>query len=230
MAEDRQNLDQDQSPEALEDSLSKTEVLLEENKDLISKVLIGIAILVGGYFVYNNWVAEPAEKAAFDDVWQAQKYFEQDSVQKAIEEFDFVASEHSGTKAGNMANLYLGLSQLKSGEFDAALTSLENFEATGKLFPGLKVGLIGDCHSELDETEEAVANYKKAAKLLDSKSVSPYFLKKAGILLEQSGDVDGAIDVYELAVNTYLKDAAPTVQSVKNEMEKLLARAKAKAN
>ena len=154
MAEDKKGLKQDQAPEALEDSLNKTEVLLEENKDLISKVLIGIAVLVSGYFVYNNWVAEPAEKAAFDDVWQAQKYFERDSVEKAIEEFDFVASEHSGTKAGNMANLYLGLSQLKSGEFDAALNSFENFEATGKLFPGLKVGLIGDCHSELEATEE----------------------------------------------------------------------------
>ena len=29
------------------------------------------------------------------------------SVQKAIEEFDYVASEHSGTKAGNLANLYV---------------------------------------------------------------------------------------------------------------------------
>ena len=226
MAEDK-DLNEGQAPEGLDDSLSKTEVLLEENKDLISKVLVGVAILVSLYFVYNNFVSEPAEKAAFDDVWPAQKYFEQDSIQKAIEEFEYISSEHSGTKAGNMANLYLGISLLKDGDFEGALSALESFNATGKLFPGLKVGLIGDCHSEMEQVDEAVANYKKAATLLDSKSVSPYFLKKAGILLEQNGDVAGAIEVYELALDTYLKDSAPTVQSVKNEMVKLLARAKA---
>ena len=68
MAKENQDSDQ-KSPEVLEDSLNKTEVLLEENKDLISKVLIAVAILIGGYFMYNNWVAEPAEEAAFDEIW-----------------------------------------------------------------------------------------------------------------------------------------------------------------
>ncbi len=227
MAEKNKDLNQGEGPEKLDSSLSKTEVLLEDNKDLISKVLIGIVVLILGYFVYNNWVVEPGEKAGFESIWPAQKYFEQDSIQKSIEEFDFIASEHSGTKAGNLANLYLGLSFLKDGQFDKALSAFESFDATGELFPGLKVGLIADCHSELDNIEEAVANYKKAAKLLDAKSVSPYYLKKAGIILEQNGDVDGAIEVYELAINTYLKDAQPSLKNIKNEMKKLLARANA---
>ena len=227
MKEKEKDLNQEKNPEILEDSLSKTEVLLEENKDLISKVLIAIAVLIGGYFIYNNWFAEPAEKSAFEVIWPAQKYFEQDSIQKAIEEFDYVASEHSGTKAGNLSSLYLGLSLLKNEQFDEALASFENFDASGELFPGLKVGLIGDCYSELENVEDAVANYRKAAKLLDSKSVSPYYLKKAGILLEQNEDIDGAIQVYESAINTYLKDAQPSLRNIKNEMKKLLARAKA---
>ena len=227
MAEKDKDLNPVEKPEALQESISKTEVLLEENKDLISKILIGICLVIGAYFVYNNWVAEPAEKAGFDSVWPAQKYFEQDSIQKAIEEFDYVASEHSGTKAGNLANLYLGLSLLKDGQFEEALISFEEFDAKGELFPGLKVGLIADCHSELDNVDEAVANYKKAAKLLDAKSVSPYYLKKAGILLEQNDDIDGAIAVYELAINSYIKDAPPSLNTTKNEMKKLLARANA---
>jgi len=227
MAEKDKDLNQGKNPEILEESVSKTEALLEDNKDLISKVLIGILLLIGGYFIYVNWFSEPAEKAGFESIWPAQKYFEQDSIQKAIEEFDYVVSEHSGTKAGNLANLYLGISLLKQEQFDEALASFENFDATGELFPGLKVGLIADCHSELDNVTEAVLNYKKAAKLLDAKSVSPYYLKKAGILLEQNGDVDGAIEVYELAIKTYLKDAQPSLQNIKNEMKKLLARANA---
>ena len=227
MTEKEKDLNQGKKTEVLEESISKTEVLLEENKKLISNVLIGIIVVIALVVGYNNWFSEPAEKAGFDSIWPAQKYFEQDSIQKAIEEFEFVASEHGGTKAGNLANLYLGLSFLKDGQFEDALVSFENFDASGELFPGLKLGLIGDCHSELDNVGEAVAKYKKAAKLLDAKTVSPYYLKKAGILLEQNDDVDGAIEIYELALNTYLKDAQPSLQNIKNEMKKLLARANA---
>jgi predicted negative regulator of RcsB-dependent stress response len=227
MAEKDKNVNPEEKPEVLQESISKTEVLLQENKDLITKILIGLFLVIGAYFVYNNWVAEPAEKAGFESVWPAQKYFEQDSIQKAIEEFDYIASEHSGTKAGNLANLYLGLSLLKDGQFDEALVSFQGFDAKGKLFPGLKVGLIADCYSELDNIDEAVVNYKKAAKLLDAKSVSPYYLKKAGILLEQNDDIDGAIAVYELAISSYLKDAPPNLNATKNEIKKLLARANA---
>lgn len=226
MAKENQDSDQ-KSPEVLEDSLNKTEVLLEENKDLISKVLIAVAILIGGYFMYNNWVAEPAEEAAFDEIWPAQKLFEQDSVQKAISEFEYLAEEHGGTKAGNLSNLYLGISLLQDGKYDEALDALQDFEPAGKLTPGLKIGLIGDCYSEMDNVDEAVANYKKAASLLNSKSASTYFLKKAGLLLEQSGNLAEAIVVYELAMTKYLNDAGPLIQSVKNEIQVLLSRAQA---
>ena len=91
MAKEEQDINQE-TPELLEDSLSKTEVLLDENKDLISKVVIAIAIIIGGYFFYNNWIVEPAEQAAFEEIWPAQKLFEQDSVQKAISEFDIIIS------------------------------------------------------------------------------------------------------------------------------------------
>lgn len=227
MAEQDNNLNDQKTPEILEDSLSKTEVLLEENKDVISKVLIGIAIVIAGYFGYNNMFAEPAEQAAFEEIWPAQKMFEQQLFDSASTEFEYILENHGGTKAGNLAGLYLGISQLQSGKFDEALNSLESFDAEGKLSPGLKVGLIGDCHSELGDVDKAVANYKKAASLLDSKGVSPYYLKKAGILLEQNGKSADAVEVYELALNTYLSVSAPSVESVKIEMEMLLARAKA---
>ena len=227
MAEKDNNLNDKQTPEILEDSLSKTEVLLEENKDVISKVLIGIAIVIAGYFGYNNMFAEPAEQAALEEIWPAQKMFEQQLFDSASTEFEYILENHGGTKAGNLAGLYLGISQLQSGKFDEALNSLEEFDAEGKLSPGLKVGLIGDCHSELGDVDKAVENYKKAASMLDSKGVSPYYLKKAGILLEQNGKSADAVEVYKLALNTYLIASAPSVQSVKTEMEMLLARAKA---
>lgn len=221
---DKENQEQS-TPEVLEDTLSKTEVVLEENKDLITKVVIGVAIVIVGIFFYNNMVAEPAEIEASQDIWPIEKVFASANYDSAATEFEYIAEEHAGTDAGNLANYYLGVSELKSGNYDAALTALENFDASGKLLPGLKVGLIGDCYSELGQVEDAVANYKKAASLLNSKSVSPYYLKKAGILLEQNGQATEAVEVYQTALNDYLSSVAPSAQAVKKEIEKLLVRA-----
>lgn len=228
--EDQNNNEENQNqptPEVLEDTLSKTEVVLEENKDLISKVVIGIAILVAGFFIYNNMVAEPAELDASEDLWPVEQIFATAKYDSAATEFEYVAEEHAGTEAGNLANYYLGISHLKQGKFEEALTAFENFDADGKILPGLKVGLIGDCYSELGQVDEAIAHYKKAATLLNSKSVSPYFLKKAGILLEQNNEYEDAVAVYKKALDEYLKTAAPSVQPVKQELEQLVARAKA---
>lgn len=221
---DKENQEQP-TPEVLEDTLSKTEVVLEENKDLITKVVIGVAIVIVGIFFYNNMVAEPAEIEASQDIWPIEKVFASGNYDSAATEFEYIAEEHAGTDAGNLANYYLGVSELKSGNYDAALTALENFDASGKLLPGLKVGLIGDCYSELGQVDDAVANYKKAASLLNSKSVSPYYLKKAGILLEQNGQATEAVEVYQTALNDYLSSVAPSAQAVKKEIEKLLVRA-----
>ena len=84
MAEKEKDLNPGKNPETLEESLSKTEVLLEENKKLITNILVGVIIVIALVFGYNNWFSEPAEKAGFESIWPAQKYFEQDSIQKGI--------------------------------------------------------------------------------------------------------------------------------------------------
>lgn len=228
MAENQNDVEKD-IPEVLEESLSKTEVVLEENKKLITNVLVGIAVVFAGYFVINNFIFEPAEQSAQDEIWSAQQGFEQPGVKydSIAELFSDISSEYSSTDAGNLSSLYAGISLMKSGSFEDAQASLENFSPAGKLMPGLKLGLIGDCQSELGDADAAVSSYKKAAKLLDSKTGSVYFLKKAGILLEQNGQIEEAIEVYENALTTYLKDADKTFSTMKKEIEKYLARAQA---
>lgn len=226
MAENENDVEQKDIPEVIEDSLSKTEVLLEENKKLISNVVLGLAIVIAGYFAYNNFIAGPQEEAALDAIYPAQQGFENPTLKRdsIAEEFLSIADDFGSTEAGNVAGLYAGIALMESGDFEGALEAIEGFSAAGKLTPGLKLGLIGDCQSELGEVESAVSNYKKAADLLDSKSGSSYFLKKAGILLEQNGQASDAVEVYELALSKYLSDVVKSTD--KTEIEKLLFRAK----
>lgn len=228
MAENQNDVEKD-IPEVLEESLSKTEIVLEENKKLITNVLVVVAVVFAGYFVLNNFIWEPAEQEAQNEIWEAQQGFEQAGVNydSIAELFTDISSEYASTDAGNLSNLYAGISLMKVGSFEDAQSSLESFSAAGKLMPGLKLGLIGDCQSELGDTDAAVSSYKKAAKLLDSKNGSVYFLKKAGILLEQNGQAEDATEVYETALNTYLKDADKSFAPSKKEIEKYLARAQA---
>lgn len=236
MAENQNEIEEKDIPEVLEDSLSKTEVLLEENKKLISNVVMGIAAIIAAYFAINNFILEPAEQEGAEAIWPLQQSFENPSVPadslafaygEIATEFEDLIDEHGGSEAGNTAQLYLGISLMKSNDFESAQAALESFSPSGKLMPGLKVGLIGDCLSEQGETEDAVSNYKKAASLLDSKSGSSYFLKKAGILLEQDGQAAAAVEVYELALDSYLKNSGRNYTVIKTEIEKYLARAKA---
>lgn len=228
MAENENDIEKD-IPEVLEESLNKTEVLLEENKKVITNVLMGIVAVVVVIFGYDSFIAAPAEKAALDAIWPVQQGFEQavDKHDSIAELFQEVVDEYGSTNSGNVAQLYKGISLMKSGDFEGAQEAIEDFSPSGLLLPGLKLGLIGDCQSEQGEVDDAVSNYTKAAELLNSKSGSIYFLKKAGILLEQNGQFGEAAELYETALNKYLKGADRTYDRSIAEMEKYLARAKA---
>jgi len=226
MAKNENDIEKD-IPEVLEDSLNRTEILLEENKKVIINVVVGIVALVAVFFGYENFISGPAEKAALEEIWPAQQLFEQEGMKpdSVADEFQLVIDEYGSTNAGNVAQLYLGISLMKGGNFEKAQYALEEFSPSGLLLPGLRLGLIGDCQSEQGDIDDAVSSYSEAAELLNSKSGSIYFLKKAGILLEQNGQSIDAIEIYETALNKYLKGADRTYDNSRIEMEKYLARA-----
>lgn len=225
MAE-KEDIQHEELQEEQYDALSKTEVLLEEKKDLITKVLAGVVIIVLGITALNSWVWGPAEIEASNEIWPAQYDFETDSFALAVEGMEAVAGEYGSTDAGNIANLYLGIAQLNQKNFEEAREALEDFNASGKVFPAMKVGLIGDTYSEEGEWEQAVSYYEKAAKISSINTVSAFFLKKAGILLEQNGQASEAVEVYENILNKYLLKGAAKFQQERKEIEKLYERAK----
>jgi tetratricopeptide (TPR) repeat protein len=214
------------APESLEQTLDNTQVFLDKNKGMINKVLIALIIVLGGYIVMKKMVWEPADIDSQEALWEAQYIFEKDSFAAAIDLFEEITDEYGSTSAGNVANLYLGISLMKQNQFDEAIDALDNYSGSGYFMPAIGTGLLADCYSETNDVDKAVSLYKEAAKEAGSKVYSPYFLKKAGLLLEQNQDAEGAAKLYQIILDKYYYDDIREFANERKEIVRNLARAK----
>ena len=182
----------------------------ERNQKMILSVLIGLVVVVGGWFAYKHLVKEPKEEKAMAQMWKAQQLFEQDSFQVALENpgggydgFLTIAKDYKGTRAGNLANFYAGVSYLNLGNFDAALSFIEDFHPAGAVGPTMRYGTLGDVYSELNQMDKAVEFYHKAANASKNELLTPYYMKKEALLLETQGKVEDAIAIYRKIKSEY---------------------------
>lgn len=174
----------------------------DKNQKVIWGVLGGLVLLVGGYFVYTQLYLEPRQKEAMTQMYQAQKQFEQDSFAKALTNpgalypgFLDIQDQYGGTKAANLASYYAGVSYLNLGKFDAAVDYLKAYKSTNPEMAIMKNGALGDAYSELQDFGQAMSSYQKAANS-NNDFLTPYYLKKVGMLHERNGNAAEAGNVY----------------------------------
>jgi tetratricopeptide (TPR) repeat protein len=160
-------------------------------------------------------------------MWEAQYAFDKDTFALAADIFASIKDEYGSTDAGNGAALYKAISEMKLGNYEVALEDLDDFSAEGYFFPAVKNGLQGDCFTELGEDEDAISAYKKAAKKADSEVLTPYYYKKAGILLEQTGNAEEAAELYQKVLDDYYYDGNNQYIQQRKEFLFLLNRANA---
>jgi tetratricopeptide (TPR) repeat protein len=175
-------------------------------------LIVGGAILliVGGWLAYKLAYKAPRQKQAIEQMAQAEYQFQRDSFALALANpgggfpgFADIAKKFSGTDAGNAALYYAGVSSLNLGQFDAAISYLEDFSPAGKLLPAMKYGTLGDAYGEKGDLAKALSLYKKAADEEDNGVISPYYLKKVALLSQKQGDAAGAKSAWEKIKNDY---------------------------
>ena len=179
----------------LDDTANKSEQWIEKNSKPLFTGLIVVAALILGYLAYNKFVAEPTEKEASNELAFPRNYFDQavTSSGSAIDSlltlglegadgkygFIDIASSYSGTKAGNLANYYAGVSYLKLKKYDEAIASLSDFDSNDELLGPVALGAIGDAFADINQPEDALVYYEKAANKKNNEFTSPLFLYKA---------------------------------------------------
>jgi len=188
--------------QSVENALSKTEQYIEENQKSLTIILLAIVVVVGGYLGYKKFYLEPANREAQESMYVAENYFEQDSFLLALEgdgaNYGFldVVDEYGITKTGNLAHYYAGICYMRTGDFEEAIDHLEKFDGEDIMVGSLALGAIGDCNLELGNKEEAALLYNKAAIRKKNSFTSPIFLKKAGMVYEDLGELDKAMKAY----------------------------------
>ncbi len=193
----------------VEEALSKTEKFIEKNQKLLLYIIAGIILIVLGYMGYQKLIIAPREKKAQEQMFVAERYFEKDSLNQAINGagtypgFKTIIDDYSGTKSANLAHYYLGVCYLKKGQFQSAVDELKKFSSKDEIVGPMAKGAIGDAYVELKNYDNAVSAYVDASELKKNNFTSPMFLMKAGMTYELLNKYDKATEMYKKIKQNY---------------------------
>ena len=186
------------------ETLVKMQGFWEKFQKPVTIALVVIVLGVGGWYGYTEYILKPKEEKAADALFKAQQYFSIDSSNLVLKGDGqnkgvlYVMKNFSGTKAANLCSYYAGVSYLKLGDFNNAVKYLKDFSTDAKQIQLLAYGCLGDAYSELNNKEEAIANYKKAATTFElDENNSAEYLFRAGLLQETTGKNKEAIATYK---------------------------------
>ncbi len=186
----------------IEESLTKAEMYVEDNKNNLMIIVLAIALGFSAFFAYDRFYVQPNENNAITEMYMAEKNFEQDNFQKALDGDEQFAGlieiidTYGGTKAANLAEYYAGISYLRLGDAEAAINHLDNFSSNDEMLAPIAQGAIGDAFSELGQDEEALNYYVKAAELRTNNFSTPVYLMKAANAAYSLGDKEQALKLY----------------------------------
>ena len=228
---------QEQAPAT--EALNISEAFISKYKKPLILAVVALLVIIAGIFCYKYFVSGPREEKASTALGMGQQYFNQESLDKALNGdgasyagFVKIASDYSGTDAGNLANLYAGLCYANLGKWQEAVKYLDEYAPSGDaMVSPAAIAALGNAYAHVNQIDKAVSNLKKAASMADSKaldgvnySLAPTFLLQAAILLESQGKTSEALDIYKEIKEKYVNSAL--VQS--QEIDKYIERAQEK--
>ncbi len=194
--------------ENVQNALSKSEAFVEKNKTVLLGGLIAVILVIGAVLFYRNQVLLPKQQEAREAIFRAEQYFVKDSFQLALNgdgaDLGFLAiiDEYGMTDVANLAKAYAGVCYKMLGEYDNAVSYLEDFSANDmSLSPALK-GAIGDCYLEMGENNKAISFFQKA---VDSNNdvIAPTYLYRIGLLYYSMGEYKKAVSAFDEIKNKY---------------------------
>lgn len=214
---------------------SNAEAFFAKFQKQIIIAVVAVIVVIAGLLLYKAYVSGPREDKASTAIAKGQELFNQEQFDKALNGdgagyagFVKIASDYSGTDAGNLANLYAGLSYANLGKWTEAVSYLEKFspKSDAMISPTAEAAL-GNAYAQTGNVEKAISTLKKAADMADSKaedgvnnSISPSFLIQAGELLESQNKKDEALKLYQDIKKKYVN--SQLVQS--SEIDKYIER------
>ncbi|MDR3678706.1 MAG: tetratricopeptide repeat protein [Flavipsychrobacter sp.] len=182
----------------------------EVNQKPINTIVTIILIAVIGYFGYLKLYKAPRDEKAATAVSFAQRYFQADSANLALNGdgqhagFLSVIKRYGGTNTANLCHYYAGVCYLHMGDFNNAVKYLKDFDGKGTLLEYQADGDLGDAYMELGNVQKGIEYYNKAVENKDD-LLAPIYLYRAGLAYEKNNQPEEAKKAYITIRDNYPK-------------------------
>jgi tetratricopeptide (TPR) repeat protein len=187
----------------------QTGKFVRENQKSLLFIALAIVAMVLIYLAYQKMYLAPREVTASNQMYVAQDFWAKKEWDKAIKGdagypgFEKIISDYSNTKSANLAYYYLGIAYLNKGEYRKAIDNLTNYRGGDIMVAAEALGGTGDAYVELKDYDKAETYFKKAADKSQNKFLSPFYLKKLGLVYEAQNDNKSASDTYKKIKSDY---------------------------
>ena len=203
----------------VEEAVSRSEAFINKNKKVISAIVAAIIVVVAAGMLISTFVVKPREQKAAEALFAGEKYFQNGDYETALNGdqyeyagFEAVAADHKGTKAGNLAKAYAGISLAKLGRYEEAIPMLKAFKGNDEMVAPSVLAALGNCYAQVGDEAKAAATLVKAADKADNNLLSPAYLIQAGQIYEKLGKNGEALKAYnEVKTKYYLSIQASDI-------------------
>lgn len=221
-AEQQERLEQDSATaevfSSLDEGASRTEAWVARNQNYILGIIGVVAVGVLGYLAYLQFVHNPKETTAANEMYYPQQYFDQALTNTTAKDslynlalnggegkygFLDIIDEYSGTQAANLAHYSAGMSYLNLQQYQEAISHLEQFSSDDAVLGAVAKGGIGDAFMQLGQPEDALGFYDSAIGHSDNNYTAPKYLYKAGITALELGRKDKALQYFQRIKEEY---------------------------
>lgn len=204
----------------LDETASKSEQWIEKNSKPLLYGLIAVVVIVLGFMGYTKYVVAPQEMKASNEIAFPRKHFNEAttsgadidslftlSLEGADGNLGFVdiASIYKGTKAGNLANYYAGISYFQIKKYEEAIRYLSAFSSKDEILAPTALGAIGDAFADINQLEDALSYYEQAANVNKNEFTTPLFLFKAAQIAMETENYSKAEQLYTRIKDEYSK-------------------------
>lgn len=219
----------------LDTSAGKAEAWVAGNQNYILAAIGAVVVIVLGYLAYLNFVSKPLNEASSNAMAKAQNYF-RDCMQDPVAQdslfvlaldgdgvspgFLQIIEEYGNSDAAQLAYYNAGMIYLQQKAYDKAIAYLDDFTTQDPVLGALALGGIADAFTELNQLEDALSYYQKAADFSSNNLTTPRFLRKGSQVALAIGKDKEAAKLLENLKENYSSSAEAA------NVEVLLAQAK----
>jgi tetratricopeptide (TPR) repeat protein len=199
----------DKNLEGIEQALTRSEQFIEDNQKTLTYVLGGLIvvllIIIGG----NRYYLKPLNEEAAADMYYAERFFEMDSFNLALNGYGTypgflnVIDDYGISKSAKISKYYAGVCYHQLGDYEAAVNLLNKFKTDDLLVGAAKYSTLGDAYVEMGDMSKAISAYKSGIEKYENNFSSPIILKKLGLVYEELGQLDDALETYMVIESTY---------------------------